>query len=296
MDMNATWGTPASKRRVAAFWFREQRGICWLCKSTELPLEPYQRDRPHNPIAATIEHLVPRRDGGPNTVGNARVAHAACNSALGTLWEANRQRAERGEPELTEAWALGIARARMLQEINSRQAEPQSVEHETSAGIAARGLQLQEALKQSLEYRAVPMPRAGYTITSNHRRAHMVKRAKAMAPSKGTAARSMPLPRGATLPGFTHSDVGPPPPITPQRAPPASQIFDNRAPRKMKETIPEVPLCAKCGSDKVRMDAQLTWDPQRRTWTTHYLRHVFDCEVCEDETTIRWGKPPATEN
>ncbi len=273
MDMDATWGTPASKRRVAAFWFREQRGICWLCKSTELPLEPYQRDRPHNPIAATIEHLIPRRDGGPNTVGNARVAHAACNSALGTLWEANRQRVQKGLPELTEAWALGIAHAKMRQELNQRRAAVPD-DHETSA---------------------VPMPRAGYTITSNHRRAHMVKRPKVPAPSKGTAARSMPLPRGATLPGFTHSDVGPPPPLTPQRAPPASQIFDNRA-RKMKETIPEIPLCAKCGSDKVRMDAQLTWDPQRRTWVTHYLRHVFDCEACEDETTIRWGKPPATEN
>jgi hypothetical protein len=109
--MNFRWLTRAEKLEVVAYWWKNQRGRCCLCN---MPMDPYHRDRTHNPDAATIEHLIPRRESGPNTVGNVRLAHGRCNHALGALWEQNRHRGAKGLPPLTAKWALNSARGNEL--------------------------------------------------------------------------------------------------------------------------------------------------------------------------------------
>lgn len=59
--------TDARRRRVA----REQRGLCWYCS---LRLHDDQ----------TWEHIVARRHGGSDKASNLSVAHASCNSLMGT--------------------------------------------------------------------------------------------------------------------------------------------------------------------------------------------------------------------
>ena len=44
---------------------------------------PYRRRRVKSAMDATVEHLKPKREGGPDTVGNVRLAHMVCNNALG---------------------------------------------------------------------------------------------------------------------------------------------------------------------------------------------------------------------
>jgi hypothetical protein len=106
MDMDFKWTTRAEKLQVVAYWWEQQRGLCCLCFK---PMDPYVRDGNRNPNGATIEHLIPRRENGPNTVGNVRLAHGGCNHALGALWEMNKHRAIKGEAPLSEKWALNTA-------------------------------------------------------------------------------------------------------------------------------------------------------------------------------------------
>jgi hypothetical protein len=104
MDMNFHWTTRSEKLQVVAYWWEEQKGKCCICFK---PMEPYKRQNTPHPQAATIEHLIPRRENGPNTVGNVRLAHAWCNHALGGLWMQNQHRALKGLPPLTQEQALG---------------------------------------------------------------------------------------------------------------------------------------------------------------------------------------------
>lgn len=60
--------TDALRRRLA----KEQRGRCWYCS---LRMEPGDM---------TWEHIVARRHGGDNRLGNLAISHAKCNSAVGT--------------------------------------------------------------------------------------------------------------------------------------------------------------------------------------------------------------------
>lgn len=89
MDMNFEWHTRGEKLRVVDYWWKEQEGKCCICHNE---MQPYHRDAGRNPEAASIEHLIPRRDNGPNTAGNVRLAHRRCNNELGALWEENRHR------------------------------------------------------------------------------------------------------------------------------------------------------------------------------------------------------------
>ena len=50
--------------------------ICWICKD---PIDP--NIRKPNPLAATVEHMVPLCKGGTHTWDNVAPAHAACNFA-----------------------------------------------------------------------------------------------------------------------------------------------------------------------------------------------------------------------
>lgn len=89
MDPDFEWRTRAEKLLVVAYWWKEQEGKCCICHE---PMEPYHRDAGKNPNAASIEHLVPKRDKGPNTVGNVRLAHRHCNNRLGGQWAENEWR------------------------------------------------------------------------------------------------------------------------------------------------------------------------------------------------------------
>jgi len=109
MDMSFAWSTRDEKLLVVDYWWHEQRGLCCLCGEL---MRPYHRQHTNDPAAATIEHLIPRRDNGPNTAGNVRLAHAACNHALGALWETNKNLAARGLPLVPEKSAINYARQR----------------------------------------------------------------------------------------------------------------------------------------------------------------------------------------
>lgn len=114
--MNFKWTTRAEKLQVADYWWKEQRRLCCLCGEL---MKPYSRQHTTDLDAATFEHLIPKRENGPDIVGNVRLAHAICNNALGAHWERNRQRAERGLPLISEKEAVhnaaGNRRARLVQ-------------------------------------------------------------------------------------------------------------------------------------------------------------------------------------
>jgi len=59
-------------------WVR-QRGICWIC---EKPI-PRERD-PNDPMAMSIDHVIPRADDGDDDPKNLRVAHRLCNEQRGS--------------------------------------------------------------------------------------------------------------------------------------------------------------------------------------------------------------------
>lgn len=107
MDMNFAWSTRDEKLLVVAYWWEQQKKLCCICGEE---MEPYKRQSTHNPRAATVEHLIPRRDNGPNTVGNVRLAHALCNHTLGALWATNRERIKGGFAPIGESEALARAR------------------------------------------------------------------------------------------------------------------------------------------------------------------------------------------
>jgi len=97
MDMEFEWMTREEKLRVVAYWWDQQGGKCCICGSE---MEPYHRDAGRNPNAASIEHLVPRRENGPNKAGNVRLAHRSCNNEEGALWAENNHRASLGFPPI----------------------------------------------------------------------------------------------------------------------------------------------------------------------------------------------------
>lgn len=89
MDPDFKWMTRAEKLLVVAHWWKEQDEKCCICGEV---MEPYHRDAGKNPNAASIEHLIPKRDGGPDAAGNVRLAHRSCNNELGALWVREQQR------------------------------------------------------------------------------------------------------------------------------------------------------------------------------------------------------------
>lgn len=58
--------------------FDRDNWICWLCNT------PCDRDASHpQPLAATVDHVVPVSKGGLHRLGNLRCAHAECNTRRG---------------------------------------------------------------------------------------------------------------------------------------------------------------------------------------------------------------------
>ncbi len=109
MNPDFEWTTKAEKMKVVAYWWKEQSGKCCICGHAMLP---YTNADFYQPNAATVEHLIPKRENGPNTVGNVRLAHGRCNHALGALWEQNRQRVKQGLHPMSAKWAINSAAGR----------------------------------------------------------------------------------------------------------------------------------------------------------------------------------------
>lgn len=109
MNHNFSWTTREEKLEVVAYWWRQQRGVCHICRDREQLMEPYSRAG-KSPWAASVEHLTPKRENGPDTVGNVRLAHRWCNNVLGALWQINQDRDRRGLAPLSAEWALSQKR------------------------------------------------------------------------------------------------------------------------------------------------------------------------------------------
>lgn len=53
---------------------------CWLCGK---PID-ITRTRSTDPLAATVDHVLPKSKGGKRTLDNLRLAHRSCNAARGS--------------------------------------------------------------------------------------------------------------------------------------------------------------------------------------------------------------------
>lgn len=74
MSRPRKWGWPQQ--------WNAQRGRCWIC------LKPMILKAGLHPLAASVEHIVPKARGGGERWHNKLLAHRACNSARGApfIW------------------------------------------------------------------------------------------------------------------------------------------------------------------------------------------------------------------
>lgn len=63
------------KAKMRARLFERDGNKCHLCG---LPMSIYH---PNHPLGATIDHLIPRSQGGNNDISNLKLAHKRCNEA-----------------------------------------------------------------------------------------------------------------------------------------------------------------------------------------------------------------------
>lgn len=63
--------------KAQAFW--KQKGACYWCKT---PMSNRWKDR-KSAMACTLEHLIPRHAGGPDTYENCVAACKQCNEERG---------------------------------------------------------------------------------------------------------------------------------------------------------------------------------------------------------------------
>jgi len=178
MDPDFVWTTREEKLLVVAYWWHQQEGRCCICS---LPMLPYKRQETKDRDRATVEHLIPRRDGGPNTVANIRLAHASCNHALGGLWSINQVRAASGLEPLDREWALRTD-ARLQKQPGRRQRRQLSA------------LALMTAEENDRRLRAYFSKTTGSVVVERNR----PPKAKKVG-VKWCAATHISLPRGATF-------------------------------------------------------------------------------------------------
>lgn len=262
MDLDRGWHTMAQKLAVVDYWWEQQRAVCCLCEDPGCLMDPYRRQHDRNPLAATLEHLIPKREGGPNTARNVRLAHKMCNNALGKLWDINRRRELDGLEPLPIKQALEETRVRNFDAIRYRDiaraaATPVPQIHPSTIAVA-------------LSERAAP---AGYFGT----------RVRKPAPSSLAAAvasgRPLGLERGATLPGYVAPDDGP----IPRLAPKPRDLLERKQPIKKVRR----PVCSACGSAEVTRDASLRWD-LKAGWVIAEHHDGFDCQRCQAAASVRW--------
>lgn len=260
MDLDLGWHTLAQKRVIIDYWMERQRGVCCLCSDPDLPMDPYYRQGDQNPLAATLEHLIPKRDGGPNIARNVRLAHKMCNSALGALWEVNRQREARGEhPHNTDSFLAEARRRNADFILGRRNRVPASDVH---------------ASRMAVELASRPVP-PGWAIRPDNAKAIPSSLASALALGKPIG-----LERGSTLPGFTPAPDRVPQPAKP--APRAKDLLERKAEKVRR------PVCTRCGSVELTRDASLRWDIRNGGWVIAEHREGYDCRACDADCVPRW--------
>jgi hypothetical protein len=159
--MDFKWTTRDEKLLVVDYWWMEQQGLCCVCHES---MKPYRRQHTNDPEAATVEHLIPKRDGGPDTVDNVRLAHARCNHALGGLWSLNQHRTAMGLPPLSEKWALNTAKG------NRRAAEKSALQSMTAEENARRMKEYQARKERGIAWcaaNALSLPRGATLLPEN---------------------------------------------------------------------------------------------------------------------------------
>lgn len=261
MDLDFGWHTRAQKLAVIAYWAEQQRGVCCLCEDPDLLMDPYGGPVDHNPLAATLEHLIPKRDGGPNTVRNVRLAHKMCNQALGSLWTINQQRAMRGEDPFPADDYLAEARHRYADYITARRS----------------GVPLKEAVHASRMAISLSIRPAPPGWAEKPTKAKAIPMSLAAALARG---RPIDIERGSTLP-----DYKPPPErIVPPRPRPmrAKDLLERKAEKVSR------PVCKACGSPEITRDASLRWDIRNGGWIIAEHREGYDCRACEADAEPRW--------
>lgn len=273
MDPEYEWTTLAGKRRVVAWWWAQQQGVCCICKSTERLMTPYRRNghAPDHPWEATIEHLVPKREGGRNTVGNTRLAHKLCNNALGGLWSVNQARIAAGQKPETEAWALETAIEHWERAIERRNAvrvgeEPPPLYGAPPAASARENHKRERARKaeKRIRDRVGDAPRPIIKVIDEH---GYPKFSFADEPARPATAPSTPV-----LPKVTRNAM--------------LEIRKGKfMPTPAKRTKP---VCTTCGSDDVTMDGLLRWDAAFQAWVAAEELQNTDCNRCCGETTVKW--------
>ena len=266
MDLDLGWHTRAQKLAVVAYWLEQQRGVCCLCEDPDLLMDPYGSAFDHNPLSATIEHLIPKRDGGPNTARNVRMAHKMCNQALGSLWTVNQQRALAGAEPVSADDFLAAARAQYASYIAARR---------NGAPATFRPV---HASRMMISLSTRPAP-PGWVPSST--KAEKAVGAIPMSLARAIAAgRPIGIERGATLPGY----LPPADPVVLARAKPLrpKDLLERKAEKVRR------PVCSACGSADVTRDASLRWDIRNGGWVIAEHRDGYDCRVCEADTVPRW--------
>lgn len=72
------WITPRQRQAI----YKRDRWVCWLCnKSVDRDAE-YSHDN-YNPLYPSLDHVIPRSQGGTDEPDNLRLAHVECNSLRG---------------------------------------------------------------------------------------------------------------------------------------------------------------------------------------------------------------------
>lgn len=66
---------PTKKRRKRTLFIGDRDGwVCWIChRAVEQGLHP------SDPMHASLDHIIPRSQGGSNDVSNLRLCHHRCN-------------------------------------------------------------------------------------------------------------------------------------------------------------------------------------------------------------------------
>lgn len=261
VNMHEPWSDRASRLAIVDYWWEQQKAICCLCDDAELLMDTYHRKSTNNPFEATIEHLIPKRDNGPDTAANTRLAHKMCNHALGGLWSKNQDRERRGLEPLSIEWALTNIRKRYAGTIALRLA-------------LVRGLSLEQAAASVIEAEIVKP--TTLAVELSHRRVPVQTYSPKVRAS--LAEKGMPKPRGATLPGYVEPiDTGPPA----KRSPRVRDLLE-RQHEKVRR-----PVCVACGSPEITRDASLKWD-RIAGWIIAEHRDGYDCRACDDSTTVRF--------
>jgi 5-methylcytosine-specific restriction endonuclease McrA len=80
MEISKKWHEGSIRRTI----FKRQKGKCCYCKrELNLPVKNSEVNN-GNPRTASLEHLIPKCDGGTNDPDNLAVACISCNSIRGT--------------------------------------------------------------------------------------------------------------------------------------------------------------------------------------------------------------------